>query len=230
MSEGTLLLDTPSATAGILATASPSDEARALVSDDQTPRALLDRLVEKELFPDAVKVLALAFPKREAVWWACRCCRASILEADPPEALAALEAAERWASEPTEPNRRSAQDAAEAAGLEAPAGCAAMGAFFSGGSLAPPGVPDVPPADHLTAHVVAGAVMLSAVRAEPEKAPEKFRTFLALGLAVADGADRLPVSESSQAEARGKPEAGGESSTGAPASSTPRTTRWDDWE
>jgi hypothetical protein len=36
----------------------------------------------------------------------------------------------------------------------------------------------IPPAEHLTAKAVAGAVMLAAVQAEPEKAPEKYRWFL----------------------------------------------------
>ena len=74
--------------------------------------------------------------------------------------------------------------AAEKAGFDSAAGCAGLGAFFSGGSLAPPELPPVPPGEYQTAKAVAGAVIIAAVSAEPEKAPEKFKAFVAQGLDV----------------------------------------------
>jgi hypothetical protein len=47
-----------------------------------------------------------------------------------------------------------------------------------------------PPGEHLTAHDVAGAVLLAAVVTEPEKAAEPHGGFLALGLEVAAGTRR----------------------------------------
>jgi hypothetical protein len=124
-------------------------------------------------------------PKREAVWWACQCVRPAS-----GAAASAIQAAEAWVAEPSEARRRAAQPAAEAAGVGTPAGCAALAAFFSGGSLAPPDLTAVPPADDLTETCVAGALDLAAVQAEPEKAPERYRRFLTLGLEVADGKNR----------------------------------------
>jgi hypothetical protein len=89
----------------------------------------------------------------------------------PAPQAAAVQAAERWVADPSEANRRAAQAASEAAGLGTPAGCAAMAAFWSGGSLAPPEAPVVPPGEILTAHGSAGPVMLAAVLTEPQKAP-----------------------------------------------------------
>jgi hypothetical protein len=170
----------------------PGDAARALLADGLAPGPYLDRLQEQRLFPDGVAFLAHALPKREAVWWACRCVRTAAPPATPP-AAAALEAAERWVANPDEDNRRKAQAAAEAAPVSTPSGCAAMAAFLSGGSLAPPDVQTpVPPGEHLTARLVAGAVQLAAVVMTPEKAPEKFSAFLALGREVAAGADQWP--------------------------------------
>jgi hypothetical protein len=80
--------------------------------------------------------------------------------------------------------------AAEAAGFRTPASWAAVAAFWSEGSLAPPDVPAVPPGDSLSAQAVTGAVMLAAVWSEPEKAPEKYATFLAQGRALGDGWQR----------------------------------------
>ena len=42
----------------------------------------------------------------------------------------------------------------------------------------------VPPGEFLAAKAVAGAVIFAAVAKEPEKAPEKFRSFVAQGVEV----------------------------------------------
>jgi len=163
------------------------DEAKKLMRDGLTPAQFLDTLIEKQHFPDAVRFLAHALPKQEAVWWACVCARSVAGSNPPPKIAAALQAAEKWVADPSEGNRRAAMPAAEAAEFKTPAGCAAVAAFWSGGSLAPPNVPVVPPGEYLTAHGVAGSVMLAAVQSEPEKAPEKNRKFLAQGIEVAKG-------------------------------------------
>ena len=82
--------------------------------------------------------------------------------------------------------------AAEAAGLDTPAGCLAVAAFFSGGSIAPEGLPPVPPSEPMTGTAVAGAVKLAAVLKDPARAPEKFAAFLKLGSEVAEGKNRWP--------------------------------------
>ena len=105
----------------------------------------------------------------------------------PPAAAGALKTAERWVVDPTEENRQAAMPAAEAAPFGTAAGCAALAAFFSGGSLGPPNVPAIPPAETLTGDAVAGAVMMAVVVKEPEKAPEKYRAFLSRGIEIANG-------------------------------------------
>lgn len=166
------------------------EPSRKLLRDGITPRAFLDALVAAGHLPDALRFLAAALPKREAVWWACVCARQGYGTAVPPPAGAALQAAERWVADPSDANRRAAHPPAEAAGVGTPAGAAAIGAFLSGGSLAPPNLPAVPPPDHATALAVGGAVRLAAVLAEPEKAAAKHRRFLELGNAVENGTNR----------------------------------------
>jgi hypothetical protein len=164
------------------------DEARPLLRDDLTPRQYLDLLMDHQHYADAVRFLAHALPKREAVWWACLCGR-SVAGSNPPlEIAAAFQAAETWVRDPSEENRRAALAPAQAAELRTPAGCAAFAAFWSGGSLAPPNVPAVPPGEYLTAHGVAGGVITVAVSAGPDKAPPRFRLFLLQGIDVANGA------------------------------------------
>ena len=160
------------------------DEAMALVRPELHPLDLVSVLMEKSLFPDAVRFIAHALPKREAVWWGWVCARRSAGENPPPKIKAALDATERWIAQPNEDNRRLAKAAAEKAELDTAAGCAGLAAFFSGGSLAPPEAPPVPPGEFLTAKAVAGAVIFAAVAKEPALAPEKFRSFVAQGVEV----------------------------------------------
>jgi hypothetical protein len=167
-----------------------SDEAKALLGDGLKCRAYLDLLIDKQHLTDAAKFLANALPKREAVWWACLCARAAYGPTPAANLAEALQAAEKWAADPSEANRRAAEKAAVAADYGTPAGCAAVAAFWSGGSLGPPDVHAIPPKEHLTAHGVASAVMLAVVAKEPHKSAEKYKQFLKVGIDVGDGQHR----------------------------------------
>lgn len=160
-----------------------------LLTDGLSPEAFVQELVKKECWEDAVRFLAHALPKREALWWACACVRQAKALAS-PEQEAALTAVETYVAVPTDTYRRAAWSAAETADLGTPAGCVGSAAFFSAGSLAPPDLPPVPPGELLTARGVANAILLSAVIREPENAAEKYQAFLDLGLAVAQGTSR----------------------------------------
>jgi hypothetical protein len=176
----------PHGAAELCVLADVGEEARALLVPDDMPREFVSQLVANGLFPDAVRIIAHALPRREAVWWAWVCAR-KVAGAEPaPPVQAALDATERWIVQPTEENRREALLFGEAAEFGTAAGCAALAAFMSSGSLAPPEVPPVPPGEYLTAKAVSGSVTLAAVATEPERAKEKFQEFLKLGLEVAD--------------------------------------------
>jgi len=170
--------------AEICSVAELGDDARALLRENQAPPEYLELLMEGGQFADAVRFLAHALPKREAVWWAWVCARRTAGLEAAPEIKASLDATEKWIAQPNDENRRAAMKAAEAADAGSAAGCAGTAAFFSGGSLAPPEAPAVAPGPYLTAKAVTSAVILAAVSKEPEKAPEKFRAFLDQGLDV----------------------------------------------
>jgi hypothetical protein len=167
------------------------DEARAQLEKKPTVGQLIGVLGEKSLFIDACRVLAFALPKREAIWWACQCLRLGKV-AESPVDFAALEAAERWVAAPDDERRRTAHAASEAAGVGTPAGCVALATFLSGGSLAPPNVAEVPPADHLSAAAVAGALAMAAIAKNPVQAPEHSQRFIAIALEVANGKNCWP--------------------------------------
>jgi hypothetical protein len=101
--------------------------------------------------------------------------------------VAALETAEAWVYQPTEELRRMAMARAQATGFDHPGVWAAVGAFWSGGSMAPPDAPAVPPGEDLTGQAVSGAVNLSSVMRQPEHAPEKLKAFLLQAIDIANG-------------------------------------------
>jgi hypothetical protein len=180
---GSALQPNPKA-AAIASVAELSEEALALLRPEVQPPQYINLLLEKNLFPDAVRFLAHALPKREGVWWGWVCARRVAGDNPPPTIKVALEATEKWIAQPTDENRRAAYAAAEAAPFSTPAGCAGLAAFFSGPSLAPPDLPPVPPGEFLFAKAVSGAVIFAAISKEPEKAPEKFKQFIAQGVDV----------------------------------------------
>src|ERR1039457_3419381 len=173
-----------SKTVAISTVAELGEEAMALLRPDLHPLDFVALLMEKALYPDAVRFVAHALPRREAVWWGWLCARRAAGENPPPKIKGALDATERWIAQPSEDNRRLAMAAAQQAELGTAAGCAGLAAFFSGGSLAPPEAPVVPPGEFLTAKAVSGAVIFAAVAKEPERAPEKFKIFVAQGVEV----------------------------------------------
>ena len=163
-----------------------TDPAKALLAPDLGVRPYLDKLAAAGLTADAVRVLAVALPKPEAVWWACVCVRQAVPKPWRVAVEAALEAAEKWVVDPTDANRRACGEQAEAAGWDTAAGCAAGAAWLSGGSLSPPKLPPVQPREDLTGQTVAGALMLAA-SADPTRTPQTLVQFLQTGMALADG-------------------------------------------
>ncbi len=157
---------------------------------EQTPVAYFEALASAGHFADAVGFLAAALPRRQAVWWACRCVREASGAAPSEDDARALLAAETWAASPGDINRRKAMPEAEKVGFGQPAGCAALAAFLSGGSIAPPSLKEVPPPEHVCARAVVGSILLAASKAEPRAIAPTRRKFLDLGLAVARGDDR----------------------------------------
>lgn len=170
------------------------EEGRKLLQPQHKPHEYLSALTGGSQHPDAIRLLAHALPRREGVWWAWASAkRASGAEPAAP-VKAALDATERWIAQPTEDNRRNAMARAEAIGFDTPAGCAALAAFLSGPTVAPPHIEQaVPPPEYGAAKAIAGAVLISAVITEPDKAVEKMHAALLQGLEVVTKIKLWPV-------------------------------------
>ncbi len=166
------------------------DDIRALLTGQPTALEFFNSLVAQKKHQPAVTFLAFALPKKEAVLWAALCAKLAGGPNGaplPPKQAAALQAAQRWVQNPTDENRRAAYPAAEAATFGTPAGCAALAAFLSGGSLAPPDLTAIPPPEYACGQTAGHAVIVAGVISSPEKALEKYARFLAEGFAIAGG-------------------------------------------
>jgi hypothetical protein len=165
------------------------DAAGKLLTPELTAEKYLQLLVQNKHYVDAVRVLAYSLPIRAAISWANWCAR-QFSEAHPAEKFSvALEAVDSWLADPSEENRRAAMTAAEQADFGTPAGSSALAVFFSGGSVAPPDAPVVPPAEYQASNLAVGAVLLSALSKEPEKAEARYQAFLAQGQKIAAGVE-----------------------------------------
>lgn len=169
------------------------DESRELVQPEHTPATFVGVLAENEQFMDAVRLLAFHLPKRESVWWAYHSLKAHGGNSLATEEKVAMSAALEWVKDPTEDNRRAAMAAAEVGEFKT-AGCwVAMSAFWSGPSIAPANLPDVPPDPQLTSQGVSAALLMTATKGDVNQSQEKYQQILKAGEEILQGALPLPT-------------------------------------
>lgn len=168
--------------AAVCAKLDVEDTTRDLLKTDPAPAQFLSQLIQQEKFADAIRYLAHALPKADAVAWACAC--VPLGRTLSVSALAAVRAAETWTQDPNEANCRAAERAAEGSDDKA-AEFAANAAFWCGESIAPADLPLVPPPPDLAAIGVFAALTLAATSAPPAEITDRYRKFLSHGILIA---------------------------------------------
>jgi hypothetical protein len=165
-----------------------SPEARRLMARHPDTVAFLSGCVEAGLWVDAVRIMAMALPRREAAWWACLNARDARTAESPQETLATLVAAEAWVFKPSDDLGHEAFTQAQLAGFDSAEAYAALAVHWAGGNMAPAdaGVM-VPPGDGLTATAAAAAVFLAAAAGEPSQAEAWYERALLQALDIARG-------------------------------------------
>lgn len=178
--------------AGVCAYLEFGDEVQALADSSDSADVLIDELSAQEKFQDALRLRAYLLEKRQAVWWGCYCLREELHETLPTVQSAAVAAAFDWVKDPSEANRRAAEAKAGDAKYSGPGATLALSAFWSTGSLAPEGSPEVEADERLTSQGVAASLVAAAYVGDPTKAPDRFRAFLDRGGDVASGKIKIP--------------------------------------
>jgi len=160
-------------------------QARDLATPEAPPPDFLTTLEERELYYDAILFLAHMMESKPAIEWACKTIHALQPAGQPIAGQECLTASEAWLKAPTDPLRFAARDMADKSGFEAPADCAAMAVYLSGGSVTPPHTPEVDPPPYGAQRLCSGAVLMAAVLNEPEHVAQRQRKALALGRQIA---------------------------------------------
>lgn len=170
--------------AEIASQAGLSPGAMELVQAEQTPRELLEALVAAAQYPQAIRFLAFALPRREGVWWgALYLLWAGAGKLHAQDALA-LQAITRWVLEPTDENR---EQTAPFARIPTPSGHLAKAVLRTGGSMLPPKYPVRPPAPTLTPRSITTAVTGIALKGEAKTLQQRLRQAVSLGMLIARG-------------------------------------------
>lgn len=113
--------------------------------------AVLDELDAKGAFVDMLRLMSIALPPRERVWWACLAAR-DFIGAAPDNTTPALDAAEAWVFRPAPENRAQLEQVIELADSDDETVKCALSALYAEGSLgtgdmeqtpAPPGGSEV---------------------------------------------------------------------------------------
>ena len=118
---------------------------------------LAKSLVAANRHGDAIQVLAWSLPRAQAVGWAVDCIQTHLPDSLTEDEQAAVTAARTWCTDESEASSMAAARAAEAAGLDCPAGWVAQAAFWSGENLSEPGLPPVKPPPALPSAGVNGS-------------------------------------------------------------------------
>jgi hypothetical protein len=152
---------------------------------DQFPIDFLKGLASKGKLDEAVAFCAYLLPRREAVWWACGCTRASLGEI-PRDRGACLLAAEAWVYDPDDEHRKAALEIATQADSNDPLTWLALAAGWSGGVLVTfPSVP-VPVPTYMTARAARIAVLLSTAKIGKDQRAARLQACIADGIKLAE--------------------------------------------
>ena len=130
---------------------------------EEAPLAFLERLVRAGEIADAVTLAAHILPRREVVWWACRCVAANAGRMT-PEIRHTWEIAAAWVHRPDEKRRLAAWEAAKTADDEEPTTWLLRAVTWSGGAMEPDSAHPVSPPPELCGKAARGAVKAAAAR------------------------------------------------------------------
>ncbi|MEM8664275.1 MAG: hypothetical protein AAGF49_09170 [Pseudomonadota bacterium] len=129
--------------------------------DGREPLAFTRDLIASDTPEDCLSFFAYLAPRRDAVWWCCRCLEAL----GQRDEGGAVQAAMDWVRAPEEEQRLRALERAEAGSSSEASTWAAFGAAWSGGNISQGDAPPVLASPHLTAKAVRAAVLIAVARA-----------------------------------------------------------------
>jgi hypothetical protein len=162
-------------------------EAQPLLHPGMPPRQFIDALLANKQYLAGIEFLAHALPVREGIWWGCLCLQHACGENLTPADRAACIAVVQWVTQPSEQTRAAVKAPADVAGPASPAGVLGIAAFQTGGSIAPPKAPPMPPPPFAWSKSLVNAIKLAVLKGDPIKMADTQRAYMELGIGLAEG-------------------------------------------
>lgn len=176
----------PETPAQALADAAEIEFSVPIEGEETTPADALRQFAEADKPGDQIRMLALALPPREGVWWACVCMR-DMLPAAPVKMPDCLTTAEAWVYKPNAETREAAHKAAQAARPSDDTQIVATAAVYAAGTMGPGDLDAMPLQAGAFANVLAGAVLTAMANAREELAERMPGLVIERGLDIARG-------------------------------------------
>lgn len=123
----------------------------------------LGLLADKEAWVDVLRMLSIALPPREAVWWACI---AAHDIGDPKKPTPCVKAAEAWVFDPSDENRETVRASLENVYVDDDTDLVATAAMYAPGNMGPGDLAEIPAPAGAVSSCVFGMNMLSLSHAD----------------------------------------------------------------
>lgn len=147
----------------------------------------LRQLTQSGTPEEAVTFMAFALAPRHAVWWGHECLKAAPdLLTDQDRHMMSLIGT--WVAEQSDDSRYAALDAAANVAVHGPGVWLALGAGWSGGSMAARGMPPVPPPPSATGQALNAGLQSALVRVGQDKRRRMLDHFVAMAEVLAKSA------------------------------------------
>lgn len=157
------------------------------LNSESSPEALIMKLSEASRWPDAIRVMASALPRREAVWWACVCSRQwENLSGDETDKMA-LEAAEKWVFKPSDEGRSKSFRLAQLSTSASTGTLTALAVACSESKLTVFEDQEINMDSSTFPQIIAAAVLIAANEKTGEQIDDQFRVFIRIGENIAKG-------------------------------------------
>lgn len=165
-------------TKNIATIAKVSKPAMTHCNDEISPSKYVDLLENEKLFKDAVLFLAHGLPIQIGVHWGHKCCSELISPEAAEKNERAMKAVEAWLKEPSDENRRAANEAAKSDDETTAADVLGMAVFMSGGSITPPSAPATQPPPYLAQKLTAQAISIAVLSEKPKEKEARYKQAL----------------------------------------------------
>ncbi len=124
---------------------------------------ILGKLAEKEAWVDVLRLLSIALPAREAVWWACIAAK-DVTDADKPTQC--VKAAEAWVFDPSDENREAVRISLDGVYVDDDTDMVATAALYAPGNMGAGDMAEYPAPAGAVSSCVFGMNMISLSNAE----------------------------------------------------------------